>query len=202
MNDRSITATGGAADVHGVDEVRPRRGGRGAARDGAPLGAGAREAARRRDRPDERLPERPLARDGRSRASRHHGRGGVRRRRHGLPRPYRRGRGDQPRVGLHRAQLRRAFQPLREPDPAERHRGAEGALPAEADQRRACGRARHVRGGGGVGRRGHEAPGREAERPLPLNGTKYWITNGPDATRSSSTPRPTPRPGRRGSPPS
>jgi alkylation response protein AidB-like acyl-CoA dehydrogenase len=27
----------------------------------------------------------------------------------------------------------------------------------------------------------HEAARREEERPLRLNGTKYWITNGPDA---------------------
>ena len=59
-----------------------------------------------------------------------------------------------------------AFEPLRQPDQAERDGRAEGAVPAEAGLGRACGGARHVGGGGGVGRGVDEAAGGEAERPL------------------------------------
>src|SRR5690606_40846719 len=51
--------------------------------------------------------------------------------------------GDQPRLGLGGPVLRRAFQPVREPGPPQRQRGAEAALPAGTDQRRR---------GGGAGR--------------------------------------------------
>ena len=44
--------------------------------------------------------------------------------------------------------------------------GAEAPLPAQADLRRACRRARHVGAGRGLRRRLDEAPGREAGRPL------------------------------------
>ena len=50
-----------------------------------------------------------------------------------------------PRLGLGRPVLRRALQPLRQPDPPQRQRGAEAEVPAEADLRRACRRAGHVR---------------------------------------------------------
>ena len=59
--------------------------------------------------------------------------GGVRRHRPGLPRAHGGDGGDLARLGLGRAVLRRAFQPLRQPDPPQRHRGAEAPLPAEAD---------------------------------------------------------------------
>ena len=74
--------------------------------------------------------------------------------------------GDLPRLGLGRPVLRRAFQPLRQPDPPQRQRGAEAPLPAQADLGRACRRARHVRAGLGLGRRLHAHPRREARRPL------------------------------------
>src|SRR6516164_2469883 len=41
-------------------------------------------------------------------------------------------------LGLGRAVLRGAFEPLRQSDPAQRHRGAEAQISAEADLRRAC----------------------------------------------------------------
>ena len=50
-----------------------------------------------------------------------------------------------PRLGLGRTVLWRAFQPVREPDPAQRQRSAEGALPAEARRGRARRRAGHER---------------------------------------------------------
>ena len=74
--------------------------------------------------------------------------------------------GDLPRLGLGRPLLRRAFQPLRQPDPPQRQRGAEAPLPAEADLRRACRRARHERAGRGLRRRLDAHAGREEGRPL------------------------------------
>ena len=59
----------------------------------------------------------------------------VRRRRPRLSGTLRRYGGSQPCLGERRSQLRRPFQPLREPDPAQRHRGAEAALSAQADLR-------------------------------------------------------------------
>ena len=53
----------------------------------------------------------------------------LRRRRHGLPRPRGRDGGGEPGVGFGRALLRRALEPLREPDPEERQRRAARALP-------------------------------------------------------------------------
>ena len=74
--------------------------------------------------------------------------------------------GGLPRLRLGRAVLRRPFEPLRQPDPPQRHRGAEAPLPAEADLRRAPRRARHVRAGLGLRRGLHAHPRREARRPL------------------------------------
>ena len=62
-----------------------------------------------------------------------------------------------PRLGLGRAVLRRALQPLRQPDPPQRQRRAEAALPAQADLRRACRRAGHVGAGRRLRRRLDEA---------------------------------------------
>ena len=55
-----------------------------------------------------------------------------------LSRALHRGRGDVAGVGRGRPVLRRAFQPLRQPDPPQRQRGAEAEISAEADFRRAC----------------------------------------------------------------
>ena len=148
-----LRPVGDDSHVHDRHELRARRGDRGAARDGAPLRAGEDRAARRRDRPHQRVPARSLAGDGRARPARHHRRGGVRRRRHGLSRALRRDGGDQPRLGLGRPLLRRALQPLRQPDPPQRHARAEAQIPAEADLGRACRRARDERAGLRLGRR-------------------------------------------------
>ncbi len=78
-------------------------------------------AARRRDRPQQHVPARPVAGDRRARPARHHGRGGIRRRRPRLSRALRRHGGDLARLGRGRALLRRALQPLRQPDPPQRH---------------------------------------------------------------------------------
>ena len=107
--------------------VPPRRDDRHAARDRAAVRGRRDRAARRGHRPHQPVPARPVAQDGRPGPARHHRRGRVRRHRHGLPRALRRDGGDLARVGLRRAFLRRAFQPLREPDPPQRHAGAEGA---------------------------------------------------------------------------
>ncbi len=104
-----------------------------------------------------------------------------------------------PRLGLGRALLRRAFQSLRQPDPPQRHRGAEAALPAEADLRRACRRARHVGARRGLGRRLDEHPGREEGRPLrPQRHQDVDHQRSRSPTRWSSTPRPIRRPAPRG----
>ena len=52
---------------------------------------------------------------------------------------------DQPRLGLGGPVLRRAFEPVRQPDQPQRQRRAEGPLPAQADQWRARRRAGHER---------------------------------------------------------
>ena len=96
---------------------------------------------------DNDVPDGPLAQVRRPRRARHHGRGGIRRRRHGLSGARRRDGGDLARLRLGRPVLWRAFQSLRQPDPPQRQRGAEAALPAEADLRRACRRARDERAG-------------------------------------------------------
>ena len=112
------------------------------------------------------FPARSLAQNRRARPARHHGRGGVWRHRARLSRALHRGRGDVAGVGRGRPVLRRAFQPLRQPDPPQRQRGAEAEISAEADFRRAC------RFAGDVGarrrlRRGvDEDPRREEGRPL------------------------------------
>ena len=93
------------------------------------------------------VPARSVAEAGRARPARHHGRGGIRRRRPGLSRACGRDGGDQPRLGLGRPFLRRALQSLRQPDPPQRHARAEAPLSAEADHRRACRRAGHERAG-------------------------------------------------------
>ena len=96
---------------------------------------------RRRDRQDEHVPPPSVAADGRARLVGHHGRRGIRRHGLRLSRTLRRDGRNQPRLGRNRTVLRRAFQSLREPDPPQRHDGAEAPLSAEADFRRACGRA-------------------------------------------------------------
>ena len=116
---------------------------------------------------DERLSRRAVARDGRSGPAGHHGARGIWRRRYGLSGACRRGRGNRAGLGLVSPVLRRAFEPLRQPDQAERHRCAEGEIPAAAGLGRACRRAGDERGGGGVGRGVDEAAGREAQRSLP-----------------------------------
>ena len=97
------------------------------------------------DRCRQRLPAGPVAAPRRTRAARHHGRDRMGRRTDGLSRALHRDGGDLPGVGLGGAVLRRALQPLRQPDQSARHAGTEGALSAEARQRRACRGARDER---------------------------------------------------------
>ena len=123
-------------------------------------------AARRRDRPRQHVPARPLAEARRARRARRHGRGGIRRGRARLSRALRRHGGDFARLGVGRPLLRRAFQSLRQPDPPQRHRGAEAALSAEARLGRACRRARDVGAELGLGRRLDAHARRQEGRPL------------------------------------
>jgi hypothetical protein len=151
----------------------------------------------------DRLSRRAVARDGRAGPSGHHRRGGVRRRRHGLFGACDRGGGDRPRLGLGQPELRGAFESLRQPDPAQRQRRTAREVPAEAGLGRACRRAGDVGGGCGVGRGRHEAARREEERPLRAERHEILDHQRPRRRYSwSSMPRPTPRPARRGSPPS
>ena len=87
-----------------------------------------------------------------------------------------------PRLGLGRALLRRAFQPLRQPDPPQRH--------ATSRRRRYLPKlisGEHVgalamsRAGRRLRRRLDEAAAEKKGDRYVLNGTKMWITNGPDA---------------------
>jgi len=80
-------------------------------------------------------------------------------------------------------ELWRAQQPVRQPDQAATAAdAATPKVPAQADQRRARGRAGHERARRRLRRHQHEAA-----RPQDkggyyvLNGSKMWITNGPDA---------------------
>jgi len=174
MNGRSINLTrdkdGTGKERHDVqrgDEVRSGRGCKRVARDGASLGAGARQADGGADRPRQHLSARALARAGRTGPSGHHRARGIWRCRDGLSGPCHRGRGDCARLGLGLAQLRGAFQSLRQPDQAQRLVRAEGEIPAGAGLGRACRRACHVRGGGRQ-RRGLDEPARRAaQRSLP-----------------------------------
>ena len=114
----------------------------------------------------QRVPAPALAEARRPGPARHHGGGGVRRLGARLPRALHRHGGDQPRLGVGRPFLRRAFQPVRQPAPPQRLRRAEAQVPAQADLRRARRRARHVGAGRGLRRRVDEAQGREEGRPL------------------------------------
>ena len=123
-------------------------------------------AARRRDRQEQPVSARPLAEDRRARPARHHRRGGIWRRGARLSRALHRAGGDFARVGVGRPVLWRAFQPLRQPDPPQRQRGAEAEISAEADFRRACRLAGDV-GAGRRLRRGVDEDARRQEgRPL------------------------------------
>ena len=101
----------------------------------------------------------------------------------GLPRARRRDGGDARALGVGRPLVRRALEPLRQPDPPQRQRGAE----ARSTCRSSC-RGEHVGAlamsepGAGLRRR-LDAPARRAAAATRyvLNGTKMWITNGPDA---------------------
>ena len=84
----------------------------------------------------------------------------------GLSRACRGGRGAEPRLGGGRPVLRRAFQPLRQPDPPQRQRRAEAPLPAQADLRRACRQPGDERVGRRLRRRLDEAARRQEGRPL------------------------------------
>ena len=119
-----------------------------------------------RDRSRQRVSARPVAATWRARPPWHHGRGGVGRRRHGLPRPLRGNGGGVARFRGGRPVLRRPFEPVRQPDPAQWNGGAETALPAGADQRQPCGRARHVGGQCRFGRGVDAHPRRPEGRPL------------------------------------
>ncbi|MCK7474764.1 MAG: acyl-CoA dehydrogenase family protein [Rhodopseudomonas palustris] len=77
--------------------------------------------------------------------------------------------------------LRRALEPLRQPDPSQRHRGAEAQVPAEAHLRRARRRAGDdaSRAPAPTSCRCSCAPSKKGDRYV-LNGSKMWITNGAD----------------------
>ena len=205
---------GGVAGSRGVagtndlqPNVRPRlRAGRDGGHDplvGRELRAGGDSAAGGGDRREQRVPARPLAAARRPRASGYHrGRGG-RRQRARLSGALRRHGGGEPGLGLGRAQLRRALQPLRQPDQAERHTRAARALPAQADLGRACRRARHERAGRGLGRGGDAHAGRYAGAiATSSTGPRCGSPMGRTPRSSWSTPRPTRTPAAGASPPS
>jgi hypothetical protein len=71
-----------------------------------------------------------------SRPPRHHGGGGLRRQRPGLPGPHLRHGGSLPRVSGGGPVLRRALQPVHQSDPPQRHRNPEAEIPAPPHRRR------------------------------------------------------------------
>ena len=128
------------------------------------------------------FPAGALARDGRSGPSRHHRARGIWRRGHGLSRPCHRHRGNRPGLGERQPFLRRAFQPLRQPDQAERHRRRRSAkyLPGLVSGAH-VGALAMSEAGAGSDVVSMKLRAEKRNGYYVLNGTKYWITNGPDA---------------------
>ena len=151
------TAPGDARHEPARPELHARRRHRRAARRRARLCRRRDRATRRRHRPQRPVPDGPVAQDGRARRARHHRARAVRRRQHGLPGAHGGDGGDQPRQRQRRPVLRRAQQPVREPDQAQRHRRAAREVPAEAGQRRTRRRARDERARRRQRRHQHEA---------------------------------------------
>ncbi len=89
----------------------------------------------------------------------------------GHPLPGPRGRGDRPRLRLHRAHRGGAHLPRDLPDLQVRHPGAEGEVPARADQRRAPRRLRPDRGGRRLRRGRH--PHHRGARRRPLGAERH-----------------------------
>ncbi len=178
---------------------RARRG----ARAGAAFRARAHRAARRGNRPQQRIPARPVARARRRRLVRHHRSGTLGRRQPRLPGAHHRHGRDLARLRLGGPVLWRAFQPVHEPDRAQRQRRAARSLPAEAGFGRVRRRARHERARRGLGRGGHAAARREsAATATPSPAARCGSPTAPMPTWSWSTPRPIPAPERAASPPS
>jgi isovaleryl-CoA dehydrogenase len=92
---------------------------RDAVRDFAQAEIAPRAAEIDRNRP---VPHGPVAKNGRAWACWASPCRGIRRRQHGLPGPHDRHGGNQPRQCQRGPELRRAQQPVREPDQAQRHR--------------------------------------------------------------------------------
>ena len=102
----------------------------------------------------------------RARPARDHRAGGIRRARPRLSRTLRRGRGSLARLRRDRAVLWGALESLHQPDRAQRNGGAESALSAQADLRRACRGAGDVRARRRLRRRLDEDARRAQGRPL------------------------------------
>ena len=131
---------------------------------------------------DNAFPAGPVAQVRRSRRARHHRRGGIRRRRHGLPRARRGDGGDL------------AAPPPRSACPTARTPiSASTRSAATAPRRRSAAICRKLISGEHVGALAMSEPGagsdvvgmrtradKRGDRYV-LNGTKMWITNGPDA---------------------
>ena len=112
-----------------------------------------------------------------------HDRGrGVRRHRHGLPRPHRRDGGDLARLGLGGPVLRRALQPVRQPDQPQRQRGPEAQqyLPKLVSGEHVGALAMSEPNAGSDVVSMKLRADFKGDRWV-LNGSKMWITNGPDA---------------------
>ena len=153
-----------------VAEFRTRRRHRHAARNGPAVRCERDCAARRRYRSVEPISGWPVAQDGRPRTSRHYRRGDVWRHANGISGAHRRHGGNLARVGVSRSFLRRAFEPLRQPDSAQWQRSAEAQISAEADLGRARGCAGDERTGRRLRRRIDAATRRSQRRSLRLDG--------------------------------
>jgi isovaleryl-CoA dehydrogenase len=77
--------------------------------------------------------------------------------------------------------LQRAFQSLRQPDPAQCHRCAETTLSATLGLERACRRGAMSEPGAGPDVVSMRTRADKRGDRYVLNGNKMWITNGPDA---------------------
>ncbi len=163
-------------------QFRPRRSDRYRPRSGAALRGGAHRAARQRNRPQQPISARFVARSRRTRAVGADRQRGARRRRLGVSRAHRGHGGNLARLGRGGLELRRAFESVREPTGAQCHA-----------RRKSNATCRSSSAASMWARWPCPSPAPDpmwspcSSRPMRhgdhyvLDGRKMWITNGPEA---------------------
>ena len=150
--------------------------------DGQALRPGAYRPDCRRNRPRQRVSRASVARARRARPARHHRRAGIWRFRHGLSRPCRGGRGDsaapRPRSACPMARIRTSAS-TRSNAGARRNR-RQNTCPSCARAKMSA-RLRCRKAGSGSDVVSLRLRAEKRNDAYVLNGSKMWITNGPDA---------------------